>query len=238
MTVIDARTLTVEPSGIGVYTLNLLRGIDAAGPETPVTAWVRPDVLDTLPAEVQASGALRLVPRPGRVGSGGRGGAMAGEVVHVPDVFAPLAGRTRRVVTLHDVIPLVCRGQLARSHKQRFHGVWRAWLMLQTRRAVSVVTVSAFSADDIVRELRVPREKITVIHNAVGAPEPDRDSESSSTPPAGRFVLNVGRMDPYKNVPGLVRAFARMRADHPALDDVRLVVVGAADLRYLSLIHI
>ena len=53
MHLIDARTLGPEPSGVGVYTLNLLRGVDAATPDTPVAAWVRPDVIEGLPGDVR-----------------------------------------------------------------------------------------------------------------------------------------------------------------------------------------
>ncbi len=233
-TTIDARTLGPEPSGIGVYTLNLLRGIDAAGPDRPVTAWIRPEVMDALPAAVQRSSALRLVPKPGRVGWGGAR-QRPGErdaVLHCPDVFAPLRGRWRRVVTLHDVIPLVCRGQLARSRKQRLLWFWERWLRLQTRRAAAVLTVSDYSARDIVRTLEVRREKITVIHNAVAPPAGLAEGMPAAARDAGRFILNVGRRDPYKNVPGLVRAFAQMRAGCPDLGDVRLLVVGPRDRRY------
>jgi|GEM_PF-6604306 len=171
---IDARTLGPEPSGIGVYTLNLLRGIAAAGPDEPVTAWVRPEVRDTLPAEVQTSSALRLVVKAGSpaaprsVWRAGRDAERGGfGVLHVPDVFAPLRGGPPSIVTLHDVIPLVCKGQLAKSRKQQLAWVWRRWLKTQCRRAAAVATVSDYSADDIARELGVPRAKITAIHNAV-----------------------------------------------------------------------
>ena len=182
MPLIDARTLAAEPSGIGVYTLNLLRGIVAAGPDAPVSVWVRPEVAGRLPREVQASGALRLIERAGspahprNLALGGRAAARAAfgagrgdgpGVLHVPDILAPLTGAFRPVVTLHDVIPLVCRGELARSKKQKFIALWRALAVRQTRRAAAVVTVSAYSADDITRVLGVPREKIVVIHNAV-----------------------------------------------------------------------
>ena len=242
MFLIDARTLGEKPSGIGVYTLNLLRGIVAAGPDAPVTAWVRPEVLPALPAEVQRSDALRLVARAGSPASprslwsagrdAGRGGF---GVLHVPDVFAPMLGGPPSIVTLHDVIPLVCKGKLAKSRKQQLAWVWRRWLKVQCGRAAAVATVSAYSADDIARVLGVERTKITAIHNAVevdGGGEEAGRKQRGPSPFSGRFILNVGLRFPYKNVDGLVRAFARMRAAEPALGDVRLVVVGPHDPRY------
>ena len=77
-------------------------------------------------------------------------------MLHVPDVFAPLRGGPPSVVTLHDVIPLVCKGQLAKSRKQQLAWVWRRWLKVQCGRVAAVATVSDYSADDIARELGVP----------------------------------------------------------------------------------
>lgn len=242
-------------SGIGRYSLNLLHGLHEADPGAgrgglgPVRVWVRPDA--PLPEVLRRSTALDLIERNGsprdasHQWAAGRAVRRLGvKVAHWPDVFAPVAsslGGCRRVVTLHDVIPLVCRGQINRSLKQRFTFAWRAWCRLQTKRAAAVVTVSEYSAGDIHRVLGVPTDKLAVIPNAV----PTLTGETSS-PDGGandaarlsglgvgpRFILNVGRRDPYKNVDGLVRAFAAMRSEHAALGDTQLVVVGQIDPRY------
>jgi alpha-1,3-rhamnosyl/mannosyltransferase len=47
---------------------------------------------------------------------------------------------------------------------------------------------------------------------------------------AARTILYVGRFDPYKNLPGLIRAFARVR--EISRQPVRLRVVGSPDPRY------
>ncbi|MEE9405599.1 MAG: glycosyltransferase family 1 protein [Algisphaera sp.] len=88
---------------------------------------------------------------------------------------------------------------------------------------------------------------MVVIHNAVPprekalekAPDPFLRNggewggrEGEDEPKRGRFVLNVGSRFPYKNVAGLIRAFALMRRDESELSDVRLVVVGPPDARY------
>ena len=254
MVVIDARMLGAEGSGIGRYTSSLLQAIDRVGPERAVRVWVSPTA--ALPASVERSVHLDLrvtagdPRRPGEQAAARRRlRALAREgvkVLHCPDVFAPLWGPrggrgggagVATVVTLHDVIPLVCRGQLARSRKQRFLPLWRAWLKAQTRRAAAVVTVSEHSANDITRYLGVPREKLHVIHNAVPAPPPRPDAGAADASVLRGlgverpYLLNVGRRDPYKNVPGLVRAFAELR-DAGRSGGLQLVVVGAADPRY------
>ncbi len=271
MVVIDARMLGAEGSGIGRYTLNLLRAIDRVGPvergeaggRAVVVVWVSPAAV--LPGEVARSGHLDVrvvVGDPRRpleqAAARRRLRSLVSEgvrVLHCPDVFAPLwvprgaagAGGLATVVTLHDVIPLVCRGQLARSRKQRWLPLWRAWLKAQTRRAAAVVTVSEHSASDIHRELGVRREKLHVIPNAVPPPAPGTLTEPGAPPEVEAsalralgvmrpYLLYVGRRDPYKNVPGLVRAFAELRAKGQKTSGeqgaLQLVIAGAADPRY------
>lgn len=248
MILLDARAINPHLSGIGRYTLNLLHGLDAVGRDGklgPVRVWVRPDA--ALPDALTRSDALDLIECDGRPQdaanqwNGQRELRRLGvELFHCPDVFVPWGTKCRRVVTVHDVIPLVCRGLLHRSRKQKYLRLWRAWSKSQARAAAGVVTVSQYSAIDIQRQLGVAPHRIHVIHNAV-APmdirianqnDPGHDA-LAALGIRGPFVLNVGRRDPYKNVDGLVRAFAALRE---RFDDVprnlQLVIVGESDPRY------
>ena len=261
MVVIDARMLGAEGSGIGRYTLNLLRAIDRVGPGEwgeaggrAVAVWVSPTA--ALPDVLQRSSHLDLRVTGGdprrlveQAHTRRRLRQSGSTLLHCPDVFAPLRPPpdVATVVTLHDVIPLVCQRQLARSRKQRLLPLWRTWLKMQTGRAAAVVTVSEHSAGDIHRELGVPREKLHVIPNAVPPPLPETPPESGAPPDEVEasalralgvtrpYVLYVGRRDPYKNVPGLVRAFAELRPAGSAggrHEGLQLVIAGAADPRY------
>ncbi|MEM7626647.1 MAG: glycosyltransferase family 1 protein [Planctomycetota bacterium] len=248
MILIDGRAIHPHLSGIGRYTLNLLHGLDAVGRDDtlgPIKVWVRPDA--PLPDALTRSEALDLIERDGRPQDATnqlRGQRelrqMGVELFHCPDVFVPWGTKCRRVVTIHDVIPLVCRGMLHRSRKQKFARLWRAWSRTQARAAEGVITVSRYSATDIQRQLGVAPQRIHVIHNAVAPMDKSagRAADNGHDPLAprgirGPFVLNVGRRDPYKNVDGLVRAFATLRqrfTDVP--DDLQLVLVGDPDPRY------
>lgn len=248
MILIDGRAVRPHLSGIGRYTLNLLHGIAVAGRDEargPVRVWVRPDA--GLPEAITRSDALDLIEMPGcpqHLGhqlAGHRTLRRLGvELFHCPDLFVPWRTGCKSVVTVHDVIPLVCRGMLKRSRKQKYLRLWRAWSKKQTRKAAGVITVSHYSAGDIHRHLGVPRDKIHVIHNAA----PGHDDSLLRAPDAsdemleqlgvrGPFVLNVGRRDPYKNVDGLIRAFAALRDRYTDVPkDLQLVVAGETDARY------
>lgn len=264
MILIDARTIGPQLSGIGRHTLNLLLGIDAAGQAGagaatgPVRVWVRPagERGGALPDAVTRSAALDLIEKPGSPLSASH--LLHGHrelrrldtrLVHCPDVFIPWRTGCRRVITLHDVIPLVCRGQLKKSRKQKYAAAWRTWMKMQARAAIrsggGIVTVSHYSRSDIQRQLGIHPQHLHVIHNAAPPPPPETATALSEVATqddgatlsklgiTGPFVLSVGRRDPYKNVDGLVRAFEEMRRRFDDLPHhLQLVVAGHPDPRY------
>ena len=98
------------------------------------------------------------------------------------------------------------------------------------RAARAVVAVSEFTRAEITKYYGTPAEKIRVVPNALGddylsyRPTPEdavRIRERYRLP--GQFLLYVGTLQPRKNIPQLIRAFARV-ADR--LPEVQLVLVG------------
>jgi glycosyltransferase involved in cell wall biosynthesis len=121
------------------------------------------------------------------------------------------------VVTVHDVS--YCA-----------HPEWFSWregtrrrvlTRLAAQRATTVVTVSNFSKEEIVRHLRVPPSRVRVIHSGPsGLPV---DGAPGDTPPREPLVLYVGSILSRRHVPELVEGFARLARRRT---DVRLVLVG------------
>jgi glycosyltransferase involved in cell wall biosynthesis len=99
------------------------------------------------------------------------------------------------------------------------------------RRADRILTPSVFTRDEIVREYGVSLEKIAVIQNALSEnflvpKQSDVDLVRKKYTLPARFVLYVGTFQPRKNIPFLIRAFARLRERLP---DMQLVLVGNRD---------
>jgi glycosyltransferase involved in cell wall biosynthesis len=136
-------------------------------------------------------------------------------------------GRTLCVINVHDVIPLLFRSQVRRSKKARLFPVYRGLMLEVARRADLIITGSSSSRDDIVRELRVKDSgRVAAIPDGVD----ERFTPAAEPHSRDNTILYVGRLDPYKNVPGLVEAFAKVRRG--AVPDARLRIVGPADERY------
>jgi glycosyltransferase involved in cell wall biosynthesis len=232
---IDARYADAPISGIGRYVLNLLRGIAEVSP--PFRLAVLTCDAPRLAGELPPSSCLELVslPRPPR-SPGDQWdlprlvNRLGLKLLHCPDSFLPLAAGCRKVVTVHDLIGITCRHLLRGSRKARWFRVWKAWLQLQCRLCDAVVTPSRYSAGDIARLLRVPPSRLHVIYNAIAPPLPAGDAAPAPVPAGTKCLLYVGRADPYKNLPGLVRALGLVRAR--SSQDVRLIVAGFPDDRY------
>src|SRR2546422_2955391 len=147
------------------------------------------------------------------------------DVLHVQYIGPPWH-RGARVVTLHDLAFL--RVPCSYPAFQR----WRLrWLVpVNARRAAAIIAGSECSKRDIQTIYGIPSERISVIHDAAETHfRPVRDDAvlTALRQRLGireRYVLYVGRLNPRKNLLGLVRAFERVR---PQLrDPAQLVIAG------------
>jgi glycosyltransferase involved in cell wall biosynthesis len=87
----------------------------------------------------------------------------------------------------------------------------------------AVVTVSAFTRDEVVALYGIPPSKITVAPNGVDPVFFDRSPRPSPVDPP--FFLAVGNLQPRKNLVTLIRAYRRLLERRPRLPE-RLVIVG------------
>jgi glycosyltransferase involved in cell wall biosynthesis len=107
---------------------------------------------------------------------------------------------------------------------------------LAAPRANMVITISQHARQDIMETLKIPPERIRVIYQAAGDEyQPIKDPERLTQMRARyglkddeRYVFYLGGLDQRKNVPQLVRTFARVytRLDEPNL---KLFISGNPD---------
>jgi glycosyltransferase involved in cell wall biosynthesis len=148
------------------------------------------------------------------------------DVLHVQYVGPP-RHRGARVVTLHDLTFLRFPESFPASQRWRLR-----WLTpANARRAAVVIAGSEHAKRDIHATYGIPPERIAVIHHA---PDPRfrpvrDDAVLRRLGIRAPYVLSVGRLNPRKNLPALLRAFERMR---PRLrEPVQLVIAGQPDFR-------
>lgn len=157
-----------------------------------------------------------------------RQAARRARLVHLADPAGTPWGIGARVVTCHDLIPLRLpeyrRGGPLGWALQRARDHWR---FLAPRR---VLAISEATRADLIELLGLPGDRIDVTPLGVDharfhprAPEGERAAVADRLGFDDPYLLYVGAADPRKNLPTLVRAFARSRASRHH----RLVIVGA-----------
>jgi glycosyltransferase involved in cell wall biosynthesis len=148
------------------------------------------------------------------------------DVVHDPTGAMPLSlTGAARVATIHDAIPYVYPQTSARLDRLIYH----LWLPLAVRAADAVITVSQQSREDILDHLPLSPARVAAIPEA--ADRRFRPLPPSEFAPILRelgiawpYILYVGALEPRKNLPRLLAAYARLR--HWS-ERWRLVIVGA-----------
>jgi glycosyltransferase involved in cell wall biosynthesis len=152
------------------------------------------------------------------------------DLLHFPNQFggAFLPRATRRVVTLHDVTPLLFPDQ----HPPRRVLGYRLLLRRALQRADHVIVDAAHTAAELVARGLVDRARLSVIPLAAderfSADAGGADVAARYQLPA-RYILTVGVLEPRKNHARLVEALGRL---HAAGDAVHLVIVGREGWRW------
>ena len=242
---IDARWVFRELSGIGRYTLELLKQLGEIGGAYRYLVLVRDAerrgfVEQAAGLAGKANFEFAEVPHGvfslrGQFAAARRLKEQGVTVYHSTNFMVPLPAFPRRrphavkcVCNIHDLIPLVHPEFTPKALKTRFFPVYRALMHEIARRADMVLTGSESAKRDIVRLLQVPEPRIVVAADGVDARyAPGGEKPSARGGP--QTVLYVGRSDPYKNLPGLVAVFAQLVRGGV---DARLKIIGPPDARY------
>lgn len=192
-----------NPSGVGVYSLRLIEELAAASPETHFTLAYRSNRLLR---------ALRA-PKPGENCSRAlleapftRLWASGVDVFHGLNQRVPAVSFPKTVTTFHDLF--VMTGDYSTpDYRERFTRLAQE----AAARSDRIISVSAFTADQVSELLGFPRERIDVVPHGVDPPELADDSTQAAflerldlNPPV---VLHVGAVQHRKNVVRLVEAF-------------------------------
>lgn len=208
---VDGSGLARPLAGVGTYTREILAAMAAQRPGCRLTVYVPPGVAFQSPrAATRPLPATRLLGRhfvwPARLR---RLGAHA--------YFGPAGALPLRevgmpaVVTAHDLAIY--------RHPEWFpKGQWLSvrWVVPHSlRRADAVVAVSRSTARDVAELFDVEPQRLAVVHEGVSSvfrrlgPLPlARARERWALPE--RFILFVGTIEPRKNLPTLLEAWARM----------------------------
>ena len=144
------------------------------------------------------------------------------DLLHSMAFVLPFMSTNPAIVTVYDLSFL--------HFPDNFPTLQRIYLTSQTRRSVKkakrTITISHSSKQDVHQFFGIPLHKIDVVCPGVDAmyrclPEEDVLAFKERMGINGRFILHVGTLQPRKNIPMLLDAFAKLDDS-----DLQLVLVG------------
>lgn len=199
----------LELSGFGL-SLRGWRQLAAQIPESPVGERPTAVISRPAPAAVLLRAWSRSAWPPGRWWTG------PAQVVHGTNFVVPPVAAAR-MVSVWD-LTAVHYPELCTPMSRRYPGL--------VARAVAsgawVHTGARFVADEIVEHFRVPLERVRVVAPPVDIPVRPPAVPRSDGPP---YILGLGRTEPRKDFPGLIRAFDVLAGELP---DIELHLAGPA----------
>ncbi|MCU0563258.1 MAG: glycosyltransferase family 4 protein [Desulfobacterales bacterium] len=231
---LDMRMVDRFETGLGRYARELARHLPALRPEWEFILIKRPllsgEVLGRAPnvSEVTVSGCLD---HPRNLLAGPAVNRLGLDVYHSLHQFLPPGLRVPRVaLTLHDLI-------WVEHARLTFDTRW-AWMLWRVThlyglatmrhalgRADHVVAISAHSAERARARCGLPPDRVSVVHHGADHATGNGDGtlrRESDEP----YLLSLGNSKPYKNLRGLLHAFALTAPRRPGL---RLKIVGRGD---------
>jgi len=228
---LDVSAVPPRPVGAGVYTISIARGL-AAHPEVELLLLARHDDAGRWATIAPGAGVHALAPsrRPARLvweQTSGPGIArrLRPDVWHAPHYTMPLRTTVPTVVAMHDLTFF----DHPEWHERSKVVYFRRMMAAAARRADAIITGSHDAAGRLRARLH-PRAEVDVIHHGVDhdrftavADEGQDRAALARHGISSPYIAFASTIEPRKDVPTLVRAFARIASDHP---DVQLVVAG------------
>ncbi len=226
----DGTALRPGRTGVGYYTEHLLHHLArvASNDELIVVSNRAIDTTAPLPARVRVATPARRIPRLVWMQTLAVTALreVDADVVHFTNGMVPLASPVPTVVTIHDMSLRL----YPRYHPPRRVLLNRPLVDLAARHADAIITVSESAKHDIVRLYNLDPRRVHVVYEAA-APSFRRVHDPAELERVRRryglderVILYVGTIEPRKNLPKLIDAFAARRRAGEL--DHQLVCVG------------
>ncbi len=231
--VIDTQTMLGKKSGFGFYVKNLvenLKKIDTQNEYFLIDSGKEKD--------------LRTYERIwwDQVGFVKKAKKVKADIIHKTCFSVPRFGKFKKVVTIHDIIPLIYPENFSRASRFYFTKLM-PW---SYKFADYYITISESAKKDLVEKLGLDSNKIKVIYEAAGdefkviTDLNKIEQVKKRYKISGDYILNVGTLEPRKNLEFFVKVFADVVKDirkfgNSGIGDLKLVVAGKKGWRYENL---
>jgi glycosyltransferase involved in cell wall biosynthesis len=223
---------TYSKAGLSRYASGLIEGLKEIKPPHEFTFYVNQAF--EVPPEWASAPGFRFERTKGKLGRMPHiwGPYVASAISRKYDVWLSLAHTvpfwtpTPRVLVVHDLFSLTN----PELYVERRAKITANSLRRSIARAERLISVSHATKRELHERLNVPLDRIDVTHLGPGNLVPARDPSTVSREelqrigvPFDRYLLMLSTIEPRKNVPRLLQAFAKLAPQHP---DLGLAIAG------------
>jgi alpha-1,3-rhamnosyl/mannosyltransferase len=232
---LDFTGIEAQPVGTATYMRGLARGLASLETETEFVIYLTRQERDRLRGHLPANFRVRAGPRRshlGRLAFEQGGLALAArsrqfDLLHSPGPHLPLLrGARAHVLTAHDITPVTMPAVHNRLRSSR---PYRLMMLASLRRADRIIVPSNFVADRIRARLPELGRRVRIV--PWGIDERFTPAAAAGAAPLLRrhgihrpYLLYVGKLEPRKNLPALLRAYLELLTRRAV--DADLVLAG------------
>lgn len=144
-------------------------------------------------------------------------------------IFIPKNRNYRRIVTVHDIIPIIFQKQYLHTLKPLIKNLY-----LQSINELpyvdQIITISQYTKKDIIKHLSIDENKIKVIYEAadpvfkIHSNSHCQNNIVNKLRILGDFILFVGGIDPRKNLETVIKALKNISLEYR---NISLVIAGS-----------
>lgn len=222
---IDTQTTLGQSSGFGSYVTNLVKALKKFYPDNEYNLICpsKTQDLSTIKRFIWDQFTFPNLAKKEKV-----------DILHQPCFSAPIFYSGKKIVTVHDIIPLIFPHILPFASRMYFS----KWMTYSYRHADSIICDSKSTKKDIIKYLKIRPEKIKVIYLAVSdnfkpAKSKKHINHIKNLYKTGdKYFIHIGTMEPRKNLDFLIKAY--FKAVKSGVKE-NLVIVGKKGYNYQKL---
>lgn len=238
---VDARLFHHQPAGISRYTSHLLQELAKLNHDDEIVVFQHRRHRSPLVNQANFRRATLFAPVHTRLEQWLLPLELAPyrlDLLHATDFIPPLYTTVPTVITVHDLAFLHWPHFLTKDSAAYYGQIDRA-----AKHARHIIVPSESTKQDIVAQVGVPQNKVSVIYEAADemfVPLPlaqTRTEVMQEYKLPESFILFVGTLEPRKNVTGLLRAFHHLRNKY-GMTDTALVIAGSKGWLYKEVLEL
>ncbi|WP_032122650.1 glycosyltransferase family 4 protein [Clostridium amazonitimonense] len=224
MIYINGSILDEKPAGLGIYTKNVVQNLGE----------MDKDLVLFCPIEVKGI-KTEIITEKVKTIHKKKGGLMRflwtqfvlpfkvkrGSILYHPFQYLSVFSGTKQIITLHDLIPV----QYPAIAKHQYY--YYKWVMpILLKRAYKIVCISENTKEDILKNYKVDKDKITVIYNGYEEKQFNEDNNHKEILEKYKidydYMIMVGASYRHKNLHSAIKAYGKVRDQLNS----KLVIIG------------